>query len=127
MAVDRPEEEHINRSRSYLGDAESSLQDGQIEAAGPSLWRSMEEAVKAVAASRGLKLRSETNVWNYATALAEIMGDESQFALAFRYAYHVYVDSYGYGLALSDSPSLHEYIAAGVRELLDLAASGSVR
>ena len=70
-----PAESSIDRCLAHLEDSEGFLEDGQVENAIQAVWNSMEEAVKAVAASRGLNLRSEASVWNYASALVEDAGD----------------------------------------------------
>lgn len=127
MAVASPVKEYISRSQSYLQDAENSLQEGWVEIASQCLQRSLEEALKAVAASRGLNLRSDLNIWNYASALAESMGDDSLFAITLPAARFVYVDSYGYSLTPEEWQLFHGSIAAGVRELLDMATRGSRR
>ena len=125
MGVAKPVDEHITRSRTQLGDAEEFLDEGRVGKAAPLLWDSLEEALKAVAASRGLHLRSEANVSNFASALAETMGESSPFVVAFREAYFLYVDSFGYQLTVAQWQLIREHVAAGVAELLDLA-SGKV-
>ena len=116
---------HIELSRSYLQEASALLQAGQTPRVGHLLLNSMEEALKAVAASRGLNLRSESNTWDFATALASTMDDGSPVATAFNDAYFLYTDPYGYNLNHGQIQLLHEGIAAGVRELLDMAARSS--
>ncbi len=117
----------IDSSRSYLRDSASSLEEGRVDTAGELLWKSMEAAVKAVAASRGLSLRSESNVWNYAAVLEESMDQRGSFQAAFHGAYSLWAHDSWYGLTPEQWHLLRENIASGVEELLDLASRGSRR
>ena len=122
-----PAENPIDRSIAHLEDSEGFLEDGQVEMAIQAVWNSMEEAVKAVAASRGLNLRSEASVWNYAGALAEDAGDRSPVAIAFRSASLLYADSDSYELTMGDLIAVHGNITAGIRDLLHRASPGRPR
>ncbi len=117
-------EQHTNDALISLQAAETALQQGQPEVSGRHLLHSLMDALKAVASSRGLNLRSEANVWNYAEALATGWTNPPAFSAVYPVARFLFVDSSGYGFTLEQLHSHMEYIAPGVRELLDLARGG---
>ena len=61
---------YAENARGYLENARSLLQDDEIEKAGECLWGAMAAAAKAVAASKGERLRSHRQVIEYAKRLA---------------------------------------------------------
>jgi hypothetical protein len=66
---------YVARSRHYLENAYASLELGEVEKAGEFLWGSMAQAVKAVAAFKGVELRSHRDVGDYVRVLSRNMRD----------------------------------------------------
>ena len=120
-------EEYVSFSRSYLVQAAASIENGLAAAAGETLWKSITQSIKAVAARRGLNLRSESAIWDYAGVLAAGAGNTSAFPLAFHHAYLLNNDAYEGQLTPAYWLLLYENVAAGVTELLDMASQGAGR
>lgn len=104
------------QSLHYLENAYKFLDAGDLEKASEFLWGSLVEALKAVAASKDIKLRSHRDVWNYATGLARALGDES-IKLAFDYARSLHSNFYESGLMLEDVITGVEHIKKALEKL----------
>ena len=116
--------EHNTGSRSSLQAAQTSIRQGDIELAFQFLLKSTFEALKAVAAARGLKLRSDASIWDFGEALASDWRNQGVFSSAFPVARFAFLDSFGgYSFTFEELQAYHEYIAAGVKELQTMAAA----
>ena len=121
-------EEYVAFSRSYLAQAANSLQHGLATEAGEALWRSISKGIKAVAVGRGLNLRSQSAIWDYADVLAAGRGNARALPLASQHAYLLYNGAYREPeLTMAYWLLVYETVAAGVTELLDTACRGAGR
>ena len=110
---------YLHRSHEYLRNAYSSIDQGELEKGGEFLWGSMAQAIKAVAASKEIELRTHRDVWNYARALSMELGDQDLFH-AFRDANYLHGNFYEAGLALDVVLDYGERIRHAVGKLLRL-------
>lgn len=62
-------------NRKYLNEAEELLTKGDPVQASEKLWGATAGAVKAVAAKRGIKLRSHRDLWEFVDELADELDD----------------------------------------------------
>ena len=110
---------YVARTRQYLDNAYASLEQGEVEKAGEFLWGSMAQAVKAVAASRGVQLRSHGAVRDYAIVLAR---DNRDLALreAFVEAISLHQNFYESGLTREIVLDYGERIRPAIGRLLRL-------
>lgn len=97
MIVDR----YRGQSIHYYENALRFLEEGETEKAAEFLWGSVAEALKAVAATRGIVLRSHRDVREYARELAKELNDRSIFD-GFKEANSLHADFYEAGLTLDD-------------------------
>ena len=94
--------EHFQaQSEHYYENALKFIRQGETQKAAELLWGSIAEALKAVAASRGLRLRNHREIWEYARELARELSDESIFD-GFREAYSLHTDFYEAELTVDD-------------------------
>lgn len=113
--------EYKAQSVYYFANALSSIQAGNTEKASEFLWGSMAQALKAVAASKGIALNSHGELRNYARELAKEQKDESIFKV-FRNAESLHRNFYEFGFELEDVRMLSDEIRETVRKLLELIA-----
>ena len=66
----------------YLENALKFIKAGNPEKAGEFLWGSMAQALKAVAASKGIELNTHQEIRRYARELAKRCKDESIYGMA---------------------------------------------
>jgi hypothetical protein len=85
----------------YYENALNFLRQGETQKAAELLWGSIAEALKAVAATRGLRLRNHREIWEYARELARETSDESMFD-GFREAHALHTDFYEAELTIDD-------------------------
>lgn len=107
------------RSREYLSNAYLSLERDELEKAGEFLWGSMAQAIKAVAASVGIQLRSHGDVWRYVTVLSREL-DYPGILEAFRDANSLHQNFYESGLTRDIILNSGEGITTAVGRLLAL-------
>ena len=67
---------YADRSRLYLANAAEMLRDNRPEKSSEFLWGAMAEALKALAAAKGIKLRTHSEIKRYARGAAKQVGDE---------------------------------------------------
>ncbi len=78
-------EHYLNLNRKYLNEAEEFLAKGDPVQASEKLWGAAAEIVKAVAAKRGVKLKSHRDLWEFVDELADELDDPDivrQFSIA---------------------------------------------
>jgi len=68
-------ERYLDLNRKYLKDAERFLAGGDSVQASEKLWGVAAEILKAVAAKRGIELRSHRDLWEFADKLADELKD----------------------------------------------------
>lgn len=66
---------YLNLNRKYLKEAEDFLAKGDPVQASEKLWGATAEMVKAVAAKRGIELRSHRDLWEFIDKLADEFND----------------------------------------------------
>jgi len=72
---------YLELNRKYLKEAEGFLAKGDSVQASEKLWGASAEIVKAVAAQRGLELKTHADLWNFTTKLSSELGDPEMLRL----------------------------------------------
>ena len=103
----------------YFENAIKYIEKGDAEKASEFLWGSMAQALKAVAASKDIWLKSHNQIKNYALALSREFHDDS-IRHAFFYAQSLHSNFYETGLLLEDVAGAAEDIKKTVKQLLAL-------
>ena len=88
-------EEHNTKSRSFLQAAHTSIRQDDIELAFQFLLKSIVEALRAVASTRDLNLRSDASIWDFGEALAMDLENAGVFSSVYPVARFVSLDSFG--------------------------------
>lgn len=107
------------QSRHYLENSRSAIDLGELEKASEFLWGSMALAVKAVAAFKGIKLRSHRILWDYVRSVSMELKDESIYT-AFRDANSLHSNFYETGLSLNLLLESEERIRQAVGKLISM-------
>jgi hypothetical protein len=100
---------HRTQSVHYFKNALRYIEMGDSEKASELLWGSMSQALKAVAANRGMRLKSHKDIRNYAMEVTRAMRDDSIWH-AFTTAQSLHSNFYETGLMLED-------VAVGAKEI----------
>ena len=103
----------------YFENALHSIEVGDAEKASEFLWGSMAQALKAVAASRDIWLKSHKAIRDYAMELARAQKDDS-IRHTFNNAQSLHGNFYESGLLLEDVAMSAEDVKITVARLLDL-------
>ena len=103
----------------YFENALHFIEAGDAEKASEFLWGSMAQALKAVAASRDIRLKSHKDIRDYAMELARAPQDES-IRHAFNNAQSLHSNFYESGLLLEDVVVAAEDVKTTVTKLLGL-------
>jgi len=112
-------EKYKAQSIHYLENAFKFIKAGNPEKASEFLWGSMAEALKAVAASRGIHLKKHWEIGDYAKELAKIQRDKSIYDV-YGSASYLHSNFYEAGLGMEEVFAYAERIRATVRKLLEL-------
>lgn len=112
-------EKYKDQSVRYLENAYKFISAGDAEKASEFLWGSMAEAIKAVAAIKGVTFRGHRQVRDYAENLAKELGDNSIFA-HFLHAESLHSNFYECELELGDVIRVAEEVRSTVDKLLRL-------
>ena len=119
MEVKERIEKYKAQSIHYLENAFSFIEVGDLEKASEFLWGSMAEALKAVAASKEIWLKSHKDLRNYAMELARDLPDES-IRNTFLHAQSLHSNFYETGLLLEDVYMCAEEVRITVDKVLQL-------
>ena len=92
---------HRTQSVHYFENALRYIEMGDSEKASELLWGSMSQALKAVAANRGIRLKSHKDIRNYAIEATRATRDDSIWH-AFTTAQSLHSNFYETGLMLED-------------------------
>jgi len=103
----------------YLENAFKFIDAGDVEKASEFLWGSMAEAIKAVAAIKGVTFRGHRQVRDYAESLSKELGDKSIFD-HFLHAESLHSNFYECELELKDVIRVAEEVRTTVDKLLSL-------
>lgn len=95
------------------------LDEGQLEKASEFLWGCMAQAIKAVAALKGIELPTHAAIWEFMTRLCKDLGDPTLFE-AFRDANRLHSNFYEAGLTREMVMESEERIRYGVARLLGM-------
>jgi len=74
ISVDRAKH-YLDLNRKYLREGEDLLVKGDSVQASEKLWGASAEIVKAIAAHRGLELKTHADLWTFTTKLSSELGD----------------------------------------------------
>jgi hypothetical protein len=110
---------YVKNALHYLKNASRFVDAGDAEKSSEFLWGSMAQALKAVADSKGIHLRSHREVRDYALALAKELNDKSIYD-SFLHASYLHSNFYEAELELKDVRIIAEEIKTAVGELLNL-------
>jgi hypothetical protein len=119
MEVKESIEKYKAQSIHYLENAFSFIEAGDAEKASEFLWGSIAEAIKAVAASKEIWLKSHRDLRNYTMELARALRDES-IRNVFDHAQSLHSNFYETGLLMEDVVMCAEDVKAAVAKLLNL-------
>ena len=112
-------EKYRAQSIHYIENAFSSIEAGDAEKAGEFLWGAMAEALKAMAASKGILLEKHWEIGDYARKLTKELEDKSIWD-AFGHASYLHSNFYEAGLSIEEVYIYAEDITATVNKLLSL-------
>jgi len=112
-------EKHRDQSIHYLENAFKFIEGGDAEKASEFLWGGMTQALKAVAASKEIKLKSHRQIWDYAKELSRSLNDKEIFD-AFLQANSLHSNFYESELTVVDVATLAEGIRPTIGKLLGL-------
>lgn len=107
-------ERFTKQSQHYYDNALAFLRQGEVQKAAEFLWGSVAEALKAIAASRGIPVKNHRAVLNYARELSKELEDPSIFE-GCKEANSLHSDFYEAELTLDDVRSAWE---TGIRPTL---------
>lgn len=108
-----------SQSVHYFENALHFIEAGDAEKASEFLWGSITQALKAVAASRNIWLRSHKQIRDYAMELAKALKDD-EIRHAFNHAQSLHSNFYESGLMLEDVVIGAEEVKMAVVKLLNL-------
>jgi len=117
-------EKYKAQSVHYFENALSSIEAGDAEKAGEFVWGSMAEALKAVAAKKGIKLGRHQDIEDYAKNLAKELGDE-EITKAHGLASALHSNFYEAGLRIEDVRLRLDQIKGTIRKLHGLVSEES--
>lgn len=112
-------ENYINRSLHYLRNASNFIDSNNPEKASEFLWGSMAQALKALAASRGIHLKTHNQIRNYVNDLTKDLKDKEIYD-AFIKANYLHTNFYESELELKDVRLMAEDIRLAVGRLINL-------
>ena len=115
-------DKYVRQSSHYLKNASRFIDAGDSAKASEFLWGSMAQALKAVAASRGIILKNHRQIWNYTESLTKELGDKSIYD-AFIHANYLHTNFYESELELRDIRRAAEDISMVRDKLLNLIPS----
>lgn len=112
-------ETYLTNTYGYLDNAFRSLAVGEVEKAGEFVWGSMAAAIKAVAAYKGIPLRSHRDIWDYARNIAKELNAKNIFD-DFLKANSLHSNFYESGLRREDVLLILEDVRPTINQLLHL-------
>lgn len=126
MKVKKAVEKHKTQSIHYLENALKWMNVGNAEKASEFLWGSMAQALKALAARKGISLRSHRLIHDYAYLVSKELNDES-LRVAFDKAQSLHSNFYECGLSIEDVAVGAEEVRPAVAKLLQLTEKDEQR
>ena len=119
MKARKGAERYKAQSMRYLENALHYVEVDDAEKASEFLWGSMAEAVKAVAASKEIELRSHKDLRDYAMELAKALRDDG-IRNTFLHAQSLHSNFYETGLLMEDVAICADDIRATLAKLFSL-------
>jgi len=119
MKVRESVEKYKTQSMHYLKNALHFIEVGDAEKASEFLWGSIAEAIKAVAASKGIQLKSHEDLRNYAMELTKVLRDVG-IRNTFLHAQSLHSNFYETGLLMEDVLMCADDIRATLAKLFRL-------
>ena len=113
---------YTKNSLHYLRNASKSIDAGDIEKASEFLWGSIAQALKALAASKGFRLRSHQQLNAYALGVSKELNDISIYD-AFLHANLLHKNFYEAELEQKEVVVRAEIIKTAVGKLLEFISS----
>lgn len=110
---------YAEQSRRYLQNARKSLEKGDLDKASEFLWGSVAEAVKTLAAKRGLTLRTHGELWEFMRELATELGEPTLYD-DFRTANYLHSNFYEVELGPHEILNAAEHVEHLVSRLFEL-------
>ena len=123
MEVKETIEKHKSQSSHYFENALRFIEDGDAEKASEFLWGSVAQALKAVAASKEISIKSHMQLRDYAIELARQLKDRS-IKDTFDLAQSLHSNFYETGLLLEDVAIGAEDVRATLVRLFSLIPGG---
>ena len=111
---------YSEQSRKYLENARKFLEEEDLDKASEFLWGAVAEAVKAVAAKRGLILRSHRELWEFIRELSTELNDPMLYE-DFRTANYLHSNFYEVELGVHEVLSATERIERLLSRLTEIA------
>lgn len=108
---------YAEQSLRYLENGLISLNQGDYDKASEFLWGSIAQAVKAVAASKGMELKTHRELWDFTRELTKEMADSKVYE-AFRTASYLHTNFYEVELGPEEVLLASDAIRAVVGRLL---------
>jgi uncharacterized protein (UPF0332 family) len=108
---------YSNQCIHYLQNAQHFIEAGDIGKASEFLWGSLAQALKALAASKDIQLRSHRQIRDYVMEVARVLEDES-IRHAFDYAQSLHSNFYECDLSMEDVAMAAEDVKAAVAKIL---------
>lgn len=112
-------DKYVSQSLRYLRNASKFIDAGDSEKASEFLWGSMAQALKAVAAIKGLHLKNHRQIWDFAEGLAKDPQNKIIYD-AFLHANLLHTNFYEAELELKDVRGIAEEIKRAIGRLLSL-------
>ncbi len=112
-------EKYKSQSIHYFENALNYIQVGDAEKASEFVWGSMAEALKAVAAKKGIRLWNHDDIGDYAKKLAKELGNE-EITKAHGLASSLHSNFYEAGLRIEDVRLRLDQIKGTIKKLLEL-------
>lgn len=119
MEVRETVAKYKSQSSHYFENALRFIDEGDAEKASEFVWGSVAEALKAVAASKQIRIKSHKDLRDYAVELAKTLQDES-IKNTFDRAQSLHSNFYETGLMLEDVAIAAENVRATIAKLFGL-------
>lgn len=108
---------YVDQSLRYLENGLISLNQGDYDKASEFLWGSIAQAIKAVAATRGIELKTHRELWEFTRELTKELDDPRVYE-AFRTASYLHTNFYEVELGPEEVVVASDDIRAVVGQLL---------
>ncbi|MBE0516620.1 MAG: PaREP1 family protein [Methanophagales archaeon] len=110
---------YSEQSRRYLQNAQKSLEKEDLDKASEFLWGAVAQAVKALAAKRGLILKTHGELWEFMRELATEVNDPTLYE-DFRTANYLHSNFYEVELGILEVLSATEHVKRLITHLFEI-------